>query len=251
MSITADELANHAGVRLQLAPERTLHLPGAGGLAVPALELLRDPTDTWSHRVDRYEADCLQTAVWDAACVVESGPLLGAVRQEGRIGRSDLRAEWRVYATEPGGEMRLTVHRNAAHRLLKLSWPLPRPIVQRRDGIANGDLVRPANGREVPIHDRTWLQLADGTELGVVCPDCYALDATSLRLRLTLLRSPLMAHHDPCVPTHAHGTLSDQGVHTFRFRFWGGSNLAALAADAFRWHRPPLTADLTRGMPAH
>ena len=85
---------------------------------------------------------------------------------------------------------------------------------------------------------------------GVVCPDVFACDATPERLRLTLLRSPLMAHHDPSPPSFARPVVADQGEHLFRFRFHLAPRpCAELQAEARQWQRMPLVAETTRGMP--
>ena len=87
-------------------------------------------------------------------------------------------------------------------------------------------------------------------DLAVVAPDVYALSGDTHSLSLTLLRSPLMAWHDPHPGDHPRGVFSDRGEHTFRFRFVAAPTLSAATLDkmALGWQRPPLTADLTRGM---
>ena len=149
--------------------------------------------------------------------------------------------------------------------MLKLEWPLPAPVVAREDGIPGGALARPADGREYPVRDRIWLQLADGQQLGIVCPDAFAAEVTpdavglgGPTLRLTLLRSPLMAHHAPHAAQPERGQYADWGQHAFRVQVWSGGSVSArhgalldgvtLDAAARRLQRPPLTADLTRGM---
>jgi hypothetical protein len=72
----------------------------------------------------------------------------------------------------------------------------------------------------------------------------------SENIRLTLLRAPLLAHHDPAPPSVPRPVIADQGEHHFRFRFHLQPRPAqVLLADAVMWQRMPLTADTTRGMP--
>lgn len=84
-----------------------------------------------------------------------------------------------------------------------------------------------------------------------MCPDVYAADATPRRVRLTLLRSAMMAQNDPPRPAAPRFTVSDQGPHAFRFRFFRGQTVttARLERESLMLHRPPLFADVTRGMP--
>jgi alpha-mannosidase len=287
-------IANDRGVGVRLSSEPGtpggLELPG-GALPLPRLDLLEDLSDTWSHDIDRYPEEVIAQPEWQPPQTLERGPLLHALQQGGTLATSAVTAEHRVYAGQPFVELRLRVHWTARHRILKLTFELPSPAVWRRDGIPSApdqcELERALDGREHPVRDRTLLELADGRRLGLVFPDVFALDATPARVRLTMLRSPLMAHHDPYRGPAPRGTYADQGEHEFRFRILldpaamrvGRSNDSAGASagsiagptgaerrltgaaerrltgadldrHAFMLQRPLVTADLTRGMPA-
>jgi hypothetical protein len=112
------------------------------------------------------------------------------------------------------------------------------------------------------------LELANGLRVGAVFPDAYALDASNAgekaasreggkedisRVRITLLRSPLMAHHYPFQGEGPRGVYADQGMHEFRFRFFAGPQVTGELLDrhALILHRPLVSADWTKGMPAH
>jgi len=224
----------------------------AGGrqFPVPRLVLVNDPSDTWSHGLDRYGEKPVASARWERRVVVDRGPLMSSQIQSGIIGRSPLRAEWRRYAGEEFLELRLQVHWSEKHKILKLVVPLPAQPRGRIDGILGGHLGRPNDGRELPVRD--WSLFGAGRDrLGILCPDVFAADATSRRVRLTLLRSALMAHHDPHPGQAARFRVSDQGIHEFRFRFYRGraASRQRLESQSLMLQRPPLTADLTRGMP--
>jgi len=215
----------------------------------PSLELIQDDSDTWSHGLDRYSNEIVAAAKWTSRQVVDRGPLMASWIERGTIGDAgELIAEWRVYADEPFASLDLTVDFRDPHRLLKLTFPLNGQPQSRLDGILGGSLTRPNDGRELPLRD--WTLLGDQ---GAVCPDVYACDATPERLRMTLLRSPLMAHHEPHSgePAAARVTVADMGRHRFRFRFYGpGASAEVLEASAITLERPPVIADLTRGMTA-
>ncbi len=230
---------------------RQLSLAGLT-LPLPRLALLEDPTDTWSHGVDRYVEGTVTSAHWDDPVVLESGPLRTAMIQTGCIGTSPLRWEWRLYAGEPYVELVLRVEWRQQRQVLKLILSAPTPFEGRVDGIMGGELERPNNGREVPCRDFTLLRCGDGRQLGIVCPDVYALDASAHRLRLTLLRSPLMACHIPHPGAAPRGQYSDRGEHVFRFRFLAGPGATPQALDnqALMLQRPLIYAALTKGMPS-
>jgi alpha-mannosidase len=215
------------------------------------LDLIRDLSDTWSHSIDRYDEIPVASAQWSDPTTIYTGPLVAALATDGSIGRSDLQAEWRVYANERFAELKLRVHWREHNRVLKLVLPFLAHGGKRVDGHMGTSITRANNGKERPLRDWTLLAGEAGSSLGVVCPDTYALDATDEHVRLTLLRSPLMAHHDPAPPRAAAAEVSDQGVHVFLFRFFYGPDVNAdsLDAHALMLQRHLTTADLTRGMP--
>ncbi len=188
---------------------------------------------------------------WTKTKVIDKGPLMGSILMHGKISQSELMAEYRVYADEPFVELLLRVYWCERHKQLKLTLPMPSKLVQRRDGIPGGELVRVPDIKERPIRDYTLLELADGRKWGVVCPDVYALDSKPEIVRLTLLRSPKMAHHYPYAGPGHRTLYADQGVHEFRFRYFGGPNVTGKMLDhqAIMMQRPFAASDLTRGMP--
>ena len=212
-----------------------------------------DASDTWSHGLDRYAEDG-DTAQWSPLVSMDDGSLLRSWRQEGRVGESRLRAEWRLLAGQPYSELRLSVDWRETHKVLKLVLPLPLTS-HRTDGVLGGQISRPNDGRELPLQNWTLLQARAGAGLGVVCPDVFAGDADAARVRLTLLRSALMAQHEPFPAEGPRAVVSDQGPHEFRFEFWaegeapeGGFSASRLEARGIQLQRPLLFADLTRGM---
>lgn len=236
-------IANLAGTSVAAGPWGA-QLAGPGGIGLPVrLHLIDDPTDTWSHGITGYGEIPLAAAAWDAPTVLESGPLRAVLGQEGRIGSSRLSARWAVHAGDAAVDLHLTVDWAERRRLLKLVLPLSGES-GRIDGTPGLALARANDGCERPLHDMVALP-----GWGVVCPDVFACDATPRRLRLTLLRSPCMAHHEPCQPD-PRLAVADQGTHVFRFRFHLAPRRPEdLLDEAVMWQRPLLVAETTRGMP--
>jgi alpha-mannosidase len=220
-------------------------------LITPRLQLFDDPTDTWSHGVDRLGDRLIADAHWTAPQLIDDGPLMRSAIQTGAIGDSTLAAEWRLYEGEPIVELLLTVHWRARRQILKLV--LPGEFTSRVDGVMGGALTRALDGRERPLQDFTWLSGPKESPIGVVCPDVFAMDGQAGAARLTMLRSPLMAHHDPAqADAFPRAVLSDQGVHRFRFEFATFRRLSPdwLAMRAAMTQRALIAADWTRGMGA-
>lgn len=245
-------IANDNEVEVRFAGDGEMCFAGGMRLALPRLELIEDPTDTWTHETDRYARKTLAAPKWGSRRVIDAGPLMAAIQRQGRIGSSELLIEYRVYDGEPFVECLLRVHWCERHKLLKMTIPLSPGLRRCDDGIPGGELSRDPSGKERPVRDRTLLELADGQRIGLLFPDVYALDATPDAVRLTLLRSPKMAHDYRCEQPAPRATYADQGVHDFRFRFFCGSAVDGKLLDqqALMMHRPPAIADLTRGMPA-
>jgi hypothetical protein len=219
------------------------------------LDTIDDPTDTWSHGVDRYEEPGCTRWLWSEAEVQETGPLMASVRQAAQCRSSNCDAEWRVYSGEAFLELRLRVRWQETRKILKLSVSLPSGAsIHRADAAPGGWVWRRNGGQESPIHGWTRIDLGGGAALGVVCPTVFALDATTERLRLTLLRSSLMAHHRPYEGPMSHGRVGDIGEHDFLIRFYGGTGAPdadRLSEEATALQRPPIAGDLTSGMPTH
>jgi alpha-mannosidase len=243
VSVAGGRIASDAGASLTAGLwEQTLSGPG---LSLPvALHLIDEPTDTWSHGRTGYDELPQAVAQWQAPVVIEHGPLRACLRQDGVVGSSRMSAEWRVHAGDATVDLLLTVCWAETRRLLKLVVPLTGEA-ERLDGTPGVPVCRANDGREMPLHDAVALP-----GWGMVCPDVFACDATPARLRLTLLRAPLMAHHDPEPPVMPRPVIADQGEHLFRFRFHLTPRSAeALMAEAVMWQRMPLSAETTRGMP--
>jgi alpha-mannosidase len=244
-SVMASEetLTTSQGLRIN---EEGLALPDGAILPLPEPILYEDKSDTWSHNMDRYGEEPLAHAVWIRKEVVDNGPLMASWIRLGVIGESGLEEEWRVHS-DGYAELRLKVNWRERRKLLKLLLPTPWKPSRRLDGIMNGWLERPSDGKEMPLRDAILLD----ESIGVVSPDVFALDATRERIRFTLLRSAIMAHHIPHNGVGPRLTFSDQGEHTFRFRFFSSPQISATFLDvqAAQMHRAPIVADLTRGMP--
>lgn len=219
--------------------------------ALPHLQLIDDPSDTWSHGVNRFAGNVVATPRWATPAATAEGDLMRELTQAGAIGASALLRQVRLYAGADFVEFRHRVDWNEKLCLLKLVLPLPAAPCCRLDGIPGGWLERPLDGNERPVRDGIILRFADGHALGLVCPDVFAADVSRDAVRLTLLRSPQMAHHAPDPGKRPDGRTSDRGEHDFRLRLLFAETLAPAAVDAaaLALQRPLAYADLTRGMP--
>ena len=203
---------------------------GASLLAGPLdLVVFDDPSDTWSHGVEAYRDEAGRFAPDGAPEVVESGPVRGGVGLRFRWGESEAELTVYLYDGLPRVDLCLFVDWRERHKMLKLAVPTAIADGTATFEVPYGAIVREATGNEEPM--QRWLDLT-GTAgdvaagLAVANDGVYGADVADATLRLSLLRSPIYAFHDPAKPEPGKEyQYTDQGEHYLRFRLvpHGGS----------------------------
>ena len=241
-------MGNQLGAAVALYPPEMM--VGSWSFALPDVLLYPDNSDTWSHGIDRYPDKDETLPAWGVPQVLNDGKHVREIAQRGRIGNSDLLRRFRIYSDTGAMELLLRVDWQEHNKVLKLVMPVEAGGDMRTDGIPGGCIGRAQDGAERPVRDWTMVPLDMEEKLAIVSPDIFALDGTTDRLRLTLLRSPQMAHHDPYPGGRLDGRYSDRGEHDFHFWFMAGADVTPEKLDqlATMMQRPLITADYTRGM---
>lgn len=248
--LSPDCAVNKKGFGVDLSEGKVI-VSGKPRIQTPRLQLIEDASDTWTHNYDRYFEGPCESPRWNSPFLLHHGAVAAGLSQTGRLDGQEIRSDILLHSDEAFYEMRLKVNWLSKLKVLKLVVPLPCKAVKRVDGIPGGKGIgRPLDGAELPLSDWMLLELEDGSKLGIVCPDVFALDADPGRVRLTLLRSPVMANHAPKIPGSELAAYSDHGVHKFRIGFDHSKGLSpeSLMRRAVSWLRPPVCADLTKGM---
>ena len=98
------------GYAINLGPQPSVTFPDEGSFSLPQLIAYDDPSDTWSHGLSRYERKNPEAAEWSEPIAEDRGALMESLFQSGSIGRSEIRAEWRLYRDQPWIECRLRVN---------------------------------------------------------------------------------------------------------------------------------------------
>lgn len=186
-------------------------------------EVLRDPSDTWSHGVTRYD-DVEGRFQVRRVSLVENGPVRSLVRIESAYGRSELVQDVILYRDLPYVDVRSTVDWYERSKVLKLRFPVGLHFPKATYEIPFGTIERATDGQEVP--GQRWVDLSGrvkgvGKVYGVtVANDSkYGYDVLHGDLGITVLRSPIYAHHDPKVPSgDEHYAYHDQGTQRFSCR---------------------------------
>lgn len=215
-----------------------------------ALVVLDDPSDTWSHGIDAYRDEVGRFGEPTIA-LEENGPVRACLRIERRWGASSAIQRLYLYRNCDVIELRLSVNWQERLRALKLAFPLriAEPVVTAE--IPYGAFARATRGDEEPC--QMWVDIAGvaATSDGAAIPygiallndGKYGYDALGSEMRLTVLRSPAYAHHDPAtVDRERAAHWIDQGWQTLTCRLvphTGGWAEAGVPRLAWELNEPP------------
>ncbi len=161
--------------------------------------------------------------------VVENGPVRAAIRVKSRWGDSTAEQTFYLYDGLARVDACLVVNWAEKHKMLKLAFPtaIEKPVATFE--APYGCITRPTSGEEEPV--QRWMDLS-GTiggqpaGLALINDGEYGADVLGGEMRLSLLRSPIYAFHDPRKPEPGvEYQYTDQGEHVIRYRLvpHGGS----------------------------
>ena len=206
-----------------------------GPLASFSFDVLEDATDTWSHGPKGYGTDVARSLapVGDGAVLFE-GPLATETLSGFSDAHGDaVMAACRTEAGLGGFRLRLRVTWVRAREILKLSLKPSFAVARRVDSVPGGDIARALDGEEFPIYRAVRLLGAGGEEMAVLTDDVFSCDVRpDGMLRLTLLRTPYFAHHDPTkVPERTVAPVTDIGAHDIALTVLRNPSAAALRRE--------------------
>jgi alpha-mannosidase len=178
-----------------------LDLVGASGWNVA--QVLEDKTDTWSHRVPGYDGPLLGQFADAKITVADDGPLQISVLVE----RTYEQSVWLQQIVLRLGSADILIRNwlnwHGHWRIVKLAFAVATDGPTARHDIPFGWCERPTNGAEVPT--QMWMDLTGpaaqdaGQTVGAALfnDGKYSADVTGSTMRLTILRSPPYAYHEP------------------------------------------------------
>ncbi|MGC9013033.1 MAG: alpha-mannosidase [Thermoproteota archaeon] len=194
-----------------------------GDAALPVV--FDDQSDTWSHGVFSYKTKLGEFKVTEIK-VAENGPVRGIIRIKYKYSSSNIVQDFIVYKGLKFIEVRVKIYWNEKHKLLKLQFPFNLSEIRYTYEIPFGTIERPANGEEEP--GQRWVDISgnlmnESNEkiaygLAIINDSKYSFSAEDNTFTMTLIRSPIYAHHIP--NTKKEGVdyfYIDQGFHEFKY----------------------------------
>ncbi|AYB43569.1 alpha-mannosidase [Paenibacillus lautus] len=192
-----------------------------GPAAVPTV--MKDESDTWSHEVLHFQD---KIGEFRAVSVkrVEHGPVKSVIRVTSEYGASRLVQDFTMYKELDYIDVKVHADWREQFKMLKLVFPMNLIFTRHSYEIPFGYIEREGNGEEEP--GQSWVDFSgivreDESVYGMsLMNDAkYSYSIHNKELALTVLRSPIYAHHDPHVPKRdGHYSFIDQGIQQFQYR---------------------------------
>lgn len=228
--IATDHSLENRWFKLQIDPEtgyihslidKTL---GVEAFRAPAAKpaVIEDKSDTWGHEVFQFQNEIGAFTATDVRLVAQ-GPVKAVIQVRSTYGDSRLVQSITMYRDLPQIDVHVTVDWHEQWKLLKFRFPLNLNFIRATYEIPYGHIERPVNGEEEP--GQSWVDLTGVVRdsdkiygLSLLNDSKYSFDVSGKVLSMTVLRSPIYAHHDPFVPDkHEQYSFIDQGVQHFTY----------------------------------
>jgi alpha-mannosidase len=184
--------------------------------------VIDDPSDTWSHGIKRYDGE-ITAFTGKSIQILEQGAVKTTIRVTSMYGVSRLIQDYTLYNTLPKIDVHVMVDWHEHFKTFKLCFPINVTAAVATYEIPYGHIIRPTNGEEEP--GQTWVDVSGvhaDTEnaygLSLLNDAKYSYSIAGSELCLTVLRSPIYAHHQPYEPDpEGIYTFMDQGEQHFTY----------------------------------
>ncbi|MBO7748111.1 alpha-mannosidase [Paenibacillus sp. MWE-103] len=204
--------------------------------------VIEDKSDTWSHDVLHFNGP---SETFKAAKVlrIEHGPVKSVVRVVSEYGSSKLVQDFAMYPGSKQIDVSVTVDWREKFKMLKLVFPVNVIFSKQTYEIPYGTIEREHNGEEEP--GQNWVDYTgivqetnDVYGLSLMNDAKYSYSMHAKEMALTVLRSPIYAHHVPYEPDpNGEYSFIDQGIQHFNYALlphqgtWEQAGTARRAAE--------------------
>jgi len=210
--------------------------------------VIDDHSDTWSHNVFRYDQVC-GAFTPTSVKLVEHGPVKSVIRVTSAYNASTLVQDFTVYRALDQIDVHVTVDWREQFKALKLRFPINVHFHKVTSEIPYGHIERFANGQEEP--GQSWVDVSGSSidtgdlyGVSILNDGKYSLDVNIRDIGLTVLRSPIYAHHIPSAPLpDGHYSFMDQGIQRFTYTIYpheGGWEQARTVQRATELNQRPI-----------
>jgi alpha-mannosidase len=194
-----------------------------GQAALPVV--IQDPSDTWSHDVFRFDRVIGQFEA-KSVKLAEHGPVKSVLRVTSEYCNSRLVQDFTMYPELDRIDVFVTMDWREQFKLLKLRFPVNVRHMRVTYEIPYGSIERNASGDEEPM--QSWVDVSGTARdadipygFSLLSPGKYSVDVNVRDIGLTVLRSPIYAHHVPAVPEEGRlYSFQDQGIQRFRYTLY-------------------------------
>ncbi len=162
--------------------------------------LISDNSDTWSHALHAYNGLVVPMKL-NSFTLVSDGKISSEYELVYTSINSRVILRLILHKKLDVIDFRIRVQFNEEHKLLAFRCSIPdSDNIQFKTEIPNGAMLREPNGDEYPI--QRWVHLGDSNGKGLCMINNGVYSGTALKnvMQLTLLRSPIYAHHEPAYP---------------------------------------------------
>jgi alpha-mannosidase len=184
--------------------------------------VLDDKSDTWSHDVLHFNQSA---GAFKAKKVfrVEHGPVKSVIRVVSEYGNSKLVQDFAMYPDRDQIDVNVMVDWRESFKMLKLVFPVNVIFSKQTYEIPYGTIEREHNGEEEP--GLTWIDYSGVTRKGNIMYGLslmndakYSYSIHNHDMAMTVLRSPIYAHHVPFEPDpNGEYSFIDQGIQRFSY----------------------------------
>jgi alpha-mannosidase len=210
--------------------------------------VIEDTSDTWSHNVFRFDK-IAGGFTPQMVKLIEHGPVKSVIRVVSGYGKSTLIQDFTMYCELDQIDVHVTVDWHEQFKMLKLRFPVNLHFMKATYEIPYGHIERFANGEEEP--GQTWIDLSGSSRatgdlygLSVLNDAKYSYDINVHDIGLTVLRSPVYAHHIPMMPDpDKQYSFIDQGIQRFTYTLLphaGSWEYAGTVKRAAELNQPPI-----------
>ena len=196
----------------------------ASPAAVPVV--IEDKSDTWSHGILTFNKEI---GKFKAVSVkrIEHGAVKSMIRVTSTYGNSRILQDFTVYKELDYMSVKTTVDWHEKGAMLKLQFPMKMNYCRGSYEIPYGVIQRDMNGEEFPM--QSFMDF-EGTNTGmttkvnglsILNDGKFSCSAYNKVASLTVLRSPIYAHHEPYEPKEElEYVYIDQGIQVFTYALY-------------------------------